>query len=64
MIKIDAKNNEFSIDGDGETVLFEFIQVGVKVIELFSNKLQVSEETALNNLFKTMMFAIQNKQEK
>jgi len=55
------KNNEFSIEGDGETVLVEFVQVGVKVIELFSNQLQVSEETALNNLFKTMMFAIQNK---
>lgn len=56
MIKID--NNGTEIQGDGEEILVEYISLSLKIVELFSEKLNVSKDMALNNMFKTIQFAM------
>lgn len=61
MINIDSKNNVFELDGDGELLLVEFVEVALKLTELLSDKLEAPQKHILENLFKTVEFALNNK---
>ena len=58
MLRIDIKNKDFEIDGDGQVLLVEFVELGRKLTEVMSDKMEISQEDFLSHIFKTIKFAI------